>query len=38
MIKVLVIDDDFRVAQIHADRVGRVAGRLGGDLEAKHLV
>jgi len=26
MIKVLVIDDDFRVAQIHADRVGRVAG------------
>jgi response regulator of citrate/malate metabolism len=26
MIKVLVIDDDFRVAQIHADRVGRVPG------------
>lgn len=26
MINVLVIDDDFRVAQIHADRVGRVPG------------
>lgn len=26
MIKVLVIDDDFRVAQIHANRVGRVPG------------
>jgi response regulator of citrate/malate metabolism len=26
MIKVLVIDDDFRVAQIHSDRVGRVPG------------